>query len=274
MSIDSFFTIGKSHKVCEDYAIFTPETNPTPLFGISDGCSSSIDTDIGSRILLKCLISTYQSGIKLNGEDYGVLWGKASEAVKILGLPLKCLDATLNFGYVTTLNNVEGVEVITIGDGFVVAQKHNGEFVIINIEFSQNAPYYLSYEFDRDRRDQFMILDQKKEITTKFVNANGQLSSEYLSSMAISMPSSQKITKSWFPFSEYKLVSVFSDGLKTFIPQDQTQPKLPLEQIVKELISFPQTNGEFVKRKCLRFLKNHPASYFYDDFSMATLIKE
>ena len=161
MSMDSFFTIGKSHKVCEDYAIFTPETFPIPLFGISDGCSSSVDTDIGSRILLKSLISTYPNDTKLYVEECSVFWEKATKAVSILGLPLGCLDATLNFGYVTTLNKVEGVEVVTIGDGFVVAQKHTGEFVIIDIEFSQNAPYYLSYEFDSDRKDQFMKLGQK-----------------------------------------------------------------------------------------------------------------
>jgi hypothetical protein len=70
------------------------------------------------------------------------------------------------------------------------------------------------------------------------------------------------------------MVSVFSDGLKTFIPHDQTKPKLPLEQVVMELINFPIINGEFVKRRCMKFMKNHEESSFYDDFSMATFVRD
>jgi hypothetical protein len=259
MPIDTFFAIGKSHKVCEDYAFGNDS-----FFGISDGCSSSKNTDFGSRILLRSLIK--------NDYHVGLTWGDAKSIVDKLLMQYECLDATLNYGIVTKKDTIEGIETVTIGDGFIVAQRNNGNFEVIEIEFDKNAPYYLAYEYDEGRRSNFLSLNQKKSVTIKVYNSEGNLQDNFLSTKEDNVKV-DRFTTFWFPFDTYKSVSVFSDGLKTFIPHDQTQPKLPLEKIVKEIISFPLFNGEFVKRKCIKFIKNHPESSFYDDFSMATFVR-
>ncbi len=50
METNSFYQIGKEHKVCEDYASCGIE--PFPYAILSDGCSTGKNTDIGSRILV------------------------------------------------------------------------------------------------------------------------------------------------------------------------------------------------------------------------------
>ena len=47
---DSYFCIGSTHDVCQDYAISSPDRLRAI---ISDGCSSAPDTDFGSRLLVK-----------------------------------------------------------------------------------------------------------------------------------------------------------------------------------------------------------------------------
>ena len=47
---DSYFKIGKTHLICQDYALHSEGH-----ISLSDGCSSSPNTDIGSRLL--CLIN-------------------------------------------------------------------------------------------------------------------------------------------------------------------------------------------------------------------------
>lgn len=50
METNSFYQIGRDHKVCEDYAICGME--PFPYTILSDGCSTGKHTDVGSRILV------------------------------------------------------------------------------------------------------------------------------------------------------------------------------------------------------------------------------
>ena len=54
MKLDSAFQIGKTHDVCEDFALtgtFEDEKNTARYVIVSDGCSSSQNTDLGSRLL-------------------------------------------------------------------------------------------------------------------------------------------------------------------------------------------------------------------------------
>lgn len=270
MQTDTFFSIGKTHKVCEDYAQTSLPTNPNNVFAISDGCSSSKDTDFGSRILLKLLCNVHT--LPLHQCLYDYIWNEAVKVVDSLMMSLGCLDATINFGYKTAVNGVEGIKVTTVGDGFIVAEHNDGGFEIVEVEYDKNAPYYLSYVFDKARKDNFMQLNQKKTVSVKVYDLNIKLVDSYVSTMENNVKVDEFSTM-WFPLNVYKSVSVFSDGLKTFAPNDQSLPKLPFEKMVKELITFPVPKGEFVKRRGLSFLKKYKDYSFLDDFSMATTVR-
>jgi hypothetical protein len=116
-------------------------------------------------------------------------------------------------------------------------------------------------------------MGQKKTVKYKEYNDNGVLEDEWLSDTDDNI-TVDKFSTLWYPTDVYNSVSVFSDGLKTLFPHDRTKPYMPIEQVVKELTAFPVVNGDFVKRRCLKFMKTHPDHAFYDDFSMATYIKD
>ena len=63
MNADSAFRMGSTHAVCQDYAVASAWTAaahtdgaappPRPYIILSDGCSSTPDTDVGARLLVK-----------------------------------------------------------------------------------------------------------------------------------------------------------------------------------------------------------------------------
>lgn len=263
--VDSFMTQGKSHKVCEDYALSA--NNEFHLFSVSDGCSSSKNTDFGSRILSKVLESSIQFPM-FNGMTDDIilplsvnLWMKSNDVVHLLKMDNKCLDATLVFGYVK-----DGKVMITmIGDGCFVVEDQTGMIKYFDVEYDQNAPFYLSYMFDKDRETAYRALNQIKKVTTTIYWSDGTESTG-------SHNSSNDIERFAFDLNNVKTISLFTDGVKSLIPNNQKTPKKPIKEVINDLVHFPVPNGEFVNRRCLKFIKTNPDYSFFDDFSMATLV--
>jgi hypothetical protein len=147
MNSDAIFTIGKTHKVCQDYAL-AGFADGLPYTIVSDGCSSSRDTDFGGRILCKYAAQMLHSAI-----EYGVVPENAFKMSSSLVNDWKvvdqdCLDATLLIAKVIE----DKVQVLMSGDGVVAAKRKDGMIIVKVIEFKDNAPLYLSYKNDPGRK--------------------------------------------------------------------------------------------------------------------------
>ena len=57
INVDSFLKKGKQHFICEDYIINSDDRDTMPYIILSDGCSSSENTDIGSRVLVRSALN-------------------------------------------------------------------------------------------------------------------------------------------------------------------------------------------------------------------------
>src|SRR6185295_18680312 len=89
MNTDAAINIGSTHSVCQDYAIAR-----NGYVVLADGCSSSPDTDIGARLLVKALdqrLGTPTDIEELHRESARTALGWAA----MLGLPDQAVDATL-----------------------------------------------------------------------------------------------------------------------------------------------------------------------------------
>ena len=146
IATDIFIEIGSQHKVCEDYIISGME--PEPYIILADGCSSSNDTEMGARILchLAKQYLRYRSD-DLHNIDHKKMgrWiiHNAEMAARQMGLKVSCLDATLIVSFF-----IDGeVKIFMYGDGVVVIKSGN-DIEYFKIDFSSNAPYYLSYLID------------------------------------------------------------------------------------------------------------------------------
>src|SRR5437868_4207156 len=99
MNSDCAFQIGAAHTVCQDYAV---AHSGVPAYAIlADGCSSSPDTDIGARLLVKAaqtVIDTLARDFAQNPDAalsryYVAAPAKANMLARCLRLEQECLDA-------------------------------------------------------------------------------------------------------------------------------------------------------------------------------------
>ena len=164
MNADAYFEIGASHTICEDYALAGEYEDMTYAI-VSDGCSSSPDTDLGSRILAhiskEVIIYLYKRKLLYNTEFlqdkfrdifYELVLNRSMEVKKTLNLFDHTFDATL----LVAIGVGKNIRlVLQRGDGFVIFKYKSAPATVFSTEFVSNAPFYLSYEMSMDRRSAY-----------------------------------------------------------------------------------------------------------------------
>lgn len=259
---DSFLEIGSQHQICEDF--ITSGYGFYNYVILSDGCSSSENTNCGAMILAQ-LAKEYLEFRKeelhlINYDEMGdwIIYN-AEAIVKLLGLNLTCLDATLGVLYI-----LDGQIYIHIyGDGYVIVVDKFGEIQVDKITFSFNSPYYLSYRIDFSRRGVYKAMNCSKTTKSSYL-VKGHDSSR----IEHYQLSSQYVLKA----SDFKEVYVASDGIDSFI---RNGIKLPVEDVIKSFLDVERgsrdknTKGVFIQRRCKKAIKmfRKVGWSHYDDIS-------
>jgi hypothetical protein len=234
MNADAAFVTGKTHRVCQDYARAAQDGH---YVIVADGCSSSEDSDFGSRLLVKT--TELELDVEFNIHQSVM---KAMEIASSLQLNKYCTDATLLLAEHKTIEGFDGVVVRAWGDGAVAARHVDGSLHIFNINYPSGYPTYPSYFLDPDRAktlessfgknwptiDRWQIIDGEKKLID--------------SVEAQSYPFKQQ-----FASSEYAMVAVFSDGVSSF-GDDKFRP-VATTDIIIELMDIPAMKGQFVQRQ-------------------------
>lgn len=262
ISTDTFLKIGKTHQVCEDYII--SGDRPIKYVILSDGCSSSKNTEMGARILCH-LAKQY---LRYRSYDYIFpnldynqmgLWiiHNAELTARQLGLPVSCLDATLIISY----EHRGRFHIYMYGDGAIVTEKNNEVVSVMEIEYSKNAPYYLSYRIDPERMDLFYKMGQTLTIKTIFEK-------QWANTYAYDYKTIFRFDADIFP----KLL-ICSDGISSFMKG--TEPEQTIE-IAKEFLAYKSTQGKFLKRRLKRAIKIYEANGINhnDDLSVGAFMYE
>jgi len=259
---DSFLEIGSQHKICEDFII--SGSNPVPHVILSDGCSSSKNTNCGALILTH-LAEQYLrfKAMELDNINYENM-GKwiiynAESITKLLGIDLTCLDATLIISFMLP----KLIHVYIYGDGYIIMVNKQKEIESTKISFSDNAPYYLSYTTDFFRKKTYS--DKKHILTIQTHKTIGGISS--IDDILYDYP----LHYSFIP-SYYKEIYIASDGIDSFM---KNGVKLPTENIIKSLLNIEKENrdkttkGVFIQRRCRNAIKaiRKEGWDHYDDIS-------
>lgn len=271
MHADAVFSIGRTHKICQDYAaVGDPES---PLVVLSDGCSSSLYTDVGSRLLV---ISTLQDctagGLRIIN--------KASHMAEAAGLPKGCLDATLLYAY----EERGMVRVLAYGDGVVsLRRKATGKIETWSIDygnkmegsadFGSEVPAYLSYLLSASRSKAYLSRGNGRRIITRYVDGQEVEKSE-------EMPSPEEAFDKPFTLlldpAHIELVCLFSDGVRSFARDLETGGIEPvsMHEVISHLMAIRSPNGEFMTRRHKMFLTRHCAKehwHHHDDLSIGAI---
>ena len=263
---DSAFYIGSTHNVCEDYAV-----NGDNYIIISDGCSSSKNTDIGARLL--CEYSKKNSCYKNLQSD---LFPAISIISKYIGLSKNSLDVTFLLAYV---EDNELLIINTIGDGNIIIKTKDGIIHVISMNYSKSAPYYINYYLSKN--DDMLwekILSNNYVIEYTKIKHIGKTNGEddYFIETSKSpnndfnpmffIPNcdfsfSPKINKLAIESSDIEWVALSSDGLSSFYEQITTETSkynnpISYIDVIIELLKIKNTNGRFVQRRLNKFRKN------------------
>lgn len=276
MKIDTFIKCGTNHNMCEDYIL--SGIKPVPYIIISDGCSSSDDTETGARILAHLAKQyIYQRKDYLKDLDKNEMgqWiaNNAEMTAKHLGLQSTCLDATLIVAYEV----IDNIRVVFFGDGFVYAvtreSAHLYNTLLDEVIYTNNAPYYLSYKIDPYRDALYHQMGNSVTWVTKYKDPGREVDEICF---AYDQPLGTE-----FRIANYKSVFISSDGLGSFLMPKEDNPseriKLdPMELMETHFSAFKNTSGEFLKRRCKRAIKRfeNDGVFHYDDFSIGAFLPE
>jgi len=271
---DSYFSIGKTHLVCEDYAKTglikedgTADAPERPFAIVSDGCSGSDDTDFGSRLLTVSAIHSLNMFDTIRPE--WVIW----RALDRVSFPLLtgCLDATLLSAHV---NQQGKVSAFVAGDGVIVARTREGRVDTWEID-DKGAPGYLSYLLAQGRMHKWLA-EGFGNRTVKFTSSDPEHTLEDEIIPVALVEGGGVADFYWtmeFDPAEYELVMVLSDGAMSF--SDANQRPVPLKEIVPHLVDIRVPKGEFLVRSHKFFLNKTCVKngwHHNDDFGAAAIL--
>lgn len=263
MNFDSYFEVGTNHPVCQDYTIGGTLDEYTYIIG-SDGCSSSPNSDIGSRLLCHLakasLFYLHKSGGFVNRFN-GCAYVELKEMFKVLMVAelfkikeTLCINSEA-FDATLILAIADDKKAVTFlwGDG-VVIYKIDERKMVDHFEYTSNAPYYLSYQFDVHRNNKYKEefkeqLHVKKN--RKIIYVDGRVFDNGSSSFGI-FNESESIVEVIKP----KLLAIASDGLVSFT-DNKNNTNCVLSDIVNRCVDYKSLNGSFVQRRMLKMKKEN-----------------
>ena len=268
MHSDAYFTGCKAHNVCQDYA----RAGKTPLGRVyavvSDGCSSSPDTDFGSRFLTMAAV---QSIDRLKDVDQNVIW-RATPPPALMS-PY-CLDATLIAAFEQQQEDYDYIAIRGFGDG-VVVYKDELHTTVQVYSHPSGAPAYLSYLLDPSRLKFYLSEGHGKREIEEWKDGNKQQLREDSVRMEDNKPAGFQWEFNVSRDSKHALdlVMIMTDGVHSFHRKDDGSP-VPFLEVVKHMLDIKTFAGEFMSRRAKRFFQNTCAEMGWvnnDDFGVAAI---
>jgi len=273
MNQDSAFFIGSNHSVCQDYAR-SGEIEGINFAIISDGCSSSCDTDFGSRLLvmesIRIIKTFFSKNLEFNPHELGLYLSRMSLVLSNINyLNNTAMDATLFM----VLSNDTTALILGYGDGIAFARKKDGSTDFRKISFPSGYPAYLNYHSDGKRKSAYKMKSKKVVI-----DSGNMLLTDYI----IWESSEEKDPLTPFVWylnkNVYDFIGVMSDGVETFyriVPTEYgtVQEIASLNYILSQILSVKRFAGSFLQRRMNKFIKTIRKDGWvnFDDLSVAAI---
>ncbi|HSD47126.1 MAG TPA: protein phosphatase 2C domain-containing protein [Pyrinomonadaceae bacterium] len=274
MNADSVFDIGSTHAVCQDYVLARSGTGSGdvgPYVVLADGCSSSRDTDIGARLLVKAMDQALvrkekRDVCELHAESARVALGWA----ELTSVAAEAVDATLLTAH------VYGDELIVAcsGDGVIVLESKTAVLDVYSISSPSGYPFYPAYVHQPERLAEMMGNRRCVKEFKHFGRESPEAPFELLE-----VTTSESLTGVFtLNVADYKYVAVTSDGLNSFFHTQESSSGKRLEpvcltDVLGQLWSFKNSHGVFVERRLRKFKKDAAARSWAhaDDLSLGVI---
>jgi hypothetical protein len=279
MNADSTFVIGSTHAICQDYVVAgNPQGAQAPYVILSDGCSSSLDTDIGARLLVKSAERILNTAAHTDIRHVHAT--AAAEALKLaalLGLIPQAVDATL----LTAQVREHDLVLACSGDGVIAIQDWSGVLEAYSISYPSGYPRYPTYSQQPDRLAALGVCEERPAETISAELAAALASQQQDSGGSIqkeikyyrghpsrpslelqdSFTSTEETEVFTFNARSSQYAILLSDGIHSFCTSRGSESSKRAQPILfpsfaRELLSFKNTRGAFTGRRLRRFLKD------------------
>jgi len=276
---DSYYEIGAGHIFCQDYAksgSFIVDDKRYHYAIVADGCSNSMDTDVGARVLTYHFINAARFLIR-NGQidslkvelGLAILDGTFSLPWNRMFPDETLLDSTIVALLYDELN--DNLYSFCWGDGSLYFKYKSNDGYLTKISFDSNAPFYLSYLRNAERRQEY-----ERVFGTKFGTRAGYIvTPTHLTEVPETVESGVKFHYEKYSDASKNLAfaSVFSDGIDTFHKKDNSNMTMANHVLFGELGGYKNFHGEFVKRRMIAFKRQCAKDGWqhFDDISVATI---
>lgn len=268
--LDAYYTIGRLHTYCEDYALHGWE--PVPHLILADGCSAAPDSDLGARLLAlnaRFLLPRFAHAAN-ERERLAQHWllgqrivRRAARQARDLKLDPTVLDATLLIVWC----DGSMVHAHLYGDGCLAVRNAEGGVATIRVEYAENAPYYLSYLLDPERWALY------QEAIGEPATAQ---SVHYRSDAGESARQERFDAPTVFSFdlAAFPVVAVATDGLDSFVAAE-TGARLDLRTVARAMLDFHHLDGAFVQRRLREMLFDYAQqrAFNVDDIGLGAFIR-
>ena len=253
MNTDTHYIIGKSHIVCEDYALSGMHRG-THYVILSDGCSAETNVDVGARILCHTTEKLVKSPLfNLIENDFMTLntliLDKAKLACNLLGLPYSILHATL----IMTIADSQTTKVFMFGDGAFAYKTKSNDIVKTVVSYDVNAPWYPYYS---DHINQYFNSDIKVQIKT-ITNNEKSIANFDVCELK------NNVTIFTLDSNELDCLMITSDGVESYIKDNEFVSTIDM---LDEYVDFKSFTGSFVQRRLKAIeRKDKKENRFHDD---------
>lgn len=278
MQIDSFFTKGVGHKICEDYTMHGM-VQGNPFIAVCDGCSGSDETDFGARLLarsaraaLDTVMSKYYPTLTNESDRMIILHNLI---VTNLASMLKATDSDISVADATLLLAFQYEDRVYIthrGDGAYAIGHPDGSVTIVDISFPSGAPYYFSYELDPLNKRLYKQKFSGVKVMRQIKKYNGGIIE-----FSTEVPYDEKGFYSC-PVSDVSFISIMSDGVNAFqyknnFTGDKNPDIAKGSAIMHEILAYKNFTGEFVQRRMNKAMRTFDKDGLenFDDVSIATI---
>jgi hypothetical protein len=274
LNVDCYYEIGHSHITCEDYAL-AGNINSNLCFAIvSDGCSASDDVDVGSRVLAHAAKNFLRNEYVKNLDAFKnmspslfsiPIINSANNTMKSLGLDDNCLDATL----LLAISDGKETKVYAYGDGCIMVKHRDGHVSGFRIEYTEGAPYYLTYSLDDGRGDGYFNEFKQKVVIHEINMINGETVEPFLPRY-YDVNGSYNITN--WTFKDIEWITLISDGVMTYEKMGDFS-KIPFEKVINGISGYKNFSGYFVERRMLKFKREclKEGVGHYDDIGVSAI---
>lgn len=249
--VDSYFTIGHSHDVCQDYAAHA-SWGDRHVFMVADGCSSAPDTDFGSRLLCKAALNSirmmtcFPESIdqKFHDDFRNMCIFPAYVQLKSLGMELNSLMSTLLVG----ISDGKMIHMLMYGDGYTLVKSKTG-FCIGRMMFPNSSPFYPAYCINSNERNRYMSI----------VGGRDNNQTEYtLWSPIESMTWNNKLDDPLFTsyhVADLEYVMVATDGFGSFMNMEKGE-QIDDFNLMHTQLTLKNHAGAFIKRRMKAFKRS------------------